>query len=294
MRQVLLLTFALLAVSTACQKSKSSQETIPGDTIQAQLPSVNQKWETDTLLTTCESVVYDKVNELLYVSNINGMPDAKDGNGFISKVTLEGKITELQWIKGFNAPKGMGIWNGKLYVTDIDRIHEIDIAKGNVSNTFVVEGATFLNDITIDTKGKVYASDTGSGLIVTIEGGKLSTWLDKLEGPNGLFAEDSILVMALWNTKTLNTINLGNNEILLRADSIENPDGIEAIGNGAYLVSSWNGALHYVDAEWKKTLILDTRTDGVSAADIEYIQEKKLLLIPTFLKNKVVAYELTY
>jgi hypothetical protein len=51
--------------------------------------------------------------------------------------------------------------------------------------------------------------------------------------------------------------------------------------------------VHHISPEWKKTLVLDTRTDSVSAADIEYIQEKNLLLVPGFFKNKVMAYEVT-
>jgi hypothetical protein len=81
-----------------------------------------------------------------------------------------------------------------------------------------------------------------------------------------------------------------NQQVTMRTDSVENPDGIEAIGNG-YLVSSWNGLVHHIDADWKRTVVLDTRADSLSAADIEYVKEKKLLLVPTFFKNKVMAYE---
>ena len=77
----------------------------------------------------------------------------------------------------------------------------------------------------------------------------------------------------------------------MRTDSIENPDGVEAIGNNEYLVSSWNGILHYIDQDWKQTTLLDTQKDSLSSADIEYIKSKNLLLVPTFFKNKVMAYE---
>jgi len=76
------------------------------------------------------------------------------------------------------------------------------------------------------------------------------------------------------------------------ADSLETPDGIEAVGDGGYLVSSWNGQVHYVDPSGKTLRVLDTRADSIGAADIEYIPEKKLLLVPTFFKNRVAAYEL--
>ena len=49
--------------------------------------------------------------------------------------------------------------------------------------------------------------------------------------------------------------------------------------------------VHHIDSDWNKTLVLDTRKDSISAADIEYVKSKNLLLVPTFFKNTVVAYE---
>jgi len=89
----------------------------------------------------------------------------------------------------------------------------------------------------------------------------------------------------------LNTVD-ASKQLVLKADSVENADGVEAVGDGGYLVSSWNGKVTYVAADGTTTKILDTTSGSVSAADIEYIPEKKLLLVPTFFKNKVVAYEL--
>jgi hypothetical protein len=293
-----LIPIALIAgiVASACSGSKQADETTADTTVVAEpkLPvTLTKKWESDTSMTTCESVIYDKTNDVLYVANINGVPDGKDGNGFISKLGLDGKVTNAQWVKGMDAPKGMGIANGKLYVTDIDRVHEIDIATGKISKTYKVQGAKFLNDITTDAAGKVYISDSGGGAISVIENGKLSKWIENLQGPNGLFAEGNEILTVLWDGKTLNVIDPTSKQLTVKTDSIDNGDGIEAIGNGEYLVSSWNGMVHHISADWKKTLVLDTRADTVNAADIEYIQEKNLLLIPTFFKNKVVAYEVS-
>lgn len=276
----------------ACQPKKETTTEAPADKSSAPV-SLKLLWQTDTLLTTCESVIFDKTNDILYVANINGAPDGKDGNGFIAKVALDGKITEAQWIKGLDAPKGMGIHDAKLYVSDIDKIHEIDIAAGKVTQTYPVEGAQFLNDITIDGKGRVFVSDTGSGDIVLLENGKVSKWLSGIDGPNGLLAEEKDMLMVSWGAQTLNTIDLSSQQITIRTDSIENPDGIEALTDKTYLVSSWDGQVHYIDRDWKNTRILDTRPDSVNAADIEYIHEKKLLLVPTFFKNTVMAYEVS-
>lgn len=256
------------------------------------VPSLKLKWETDTLLTTCESVIYDEANEVLYVSNIMGDPSGKDGKGSIGKVDLDGKIIDANWVSGLDAPKGMGLFNGKLYATDIDRIVEIETASGKILNTYPVDSAKFLNDITVDAQGRVYASDSNTKNIVMLENGKVSVWLQLSDGPNGLLAEENRMMVALWDPMSLNTIDYPSNQVAFKTDSLENPDGIEAVGDGGYLVSSWNGQIHYVDSAWKRTRILDTREAKISAADIEYIPAKNLLLIPTFFNNKVMAYEL--
>jgi glucose/arabinose dehydrogenase len=107
----------------------------------------------------------------LYVANIEGKSDEKDGKGFISKMTPDGKVTTLQWVTGLNAPKGMSIYKNKLYVADLSRIVIIDIASGKPAFT-EVDGAQFLNDISIDDKGNVYASDSRSGKIYRFANGK--------------------------------------------------------------------------------------------------------------------------
>lgn len=282
---------ALVILTTACQnKKQETEETAEAEPAKSPV-TLQLKWETDTLLTTCESVLYDEAQDVLYVSNINGDAGGKDGNGFISKVSTDGKVTEQHWAKGLDAPKGMGLSNGKLYVADIDKVIEIDTQSGKITHTYAVEGAAFLNDITVDNSGKVYISDSRGGSIYILENGTVSAWITGLDGPNGLFADGDKMMMGLFSGKSFNSIDVASKQVTLLTDSIENADGVEAIGNGAYLVSSWNGMVHYIDAGGNETLVLDTRADSVSAADIEYISSKNLLLVPTFFKNKVMAYE---
>jgi hypothetical protein len=42
----------------------------------------------------------------------------------------------------------------------------------------------------------------------------------------------------------------------------------------------------------ERTLLLDTTPVKANAADIEFIISKKLLLVPTFSDNRVVAYKI--
>jgi hypothetical protein len=103
-----------------------------------------------------ESALFDPQRNIIYVSNIAGEATAKDGVGFISKVSPDGKLIELEWIKGLNGPKGLVMkGSDKLYVSDIDQLVEIDVDKGVVSNRWKAEGAQFLNDTAVDGDGRV-------------------------------------------------------------------------------------------------------------------------------------------
>ena len=123
-------------------------------------PVLTKLWESKADFKLPESVVFDKENNILYVSNMQGDPFSKDGNGFISKVDLDGNIVKLKWIEGLHAPKGLAISKGKLYVGDVDQLIEIDIKAGKISKKLDAAGASFLNDVTVDTYGNVYVSDT--------------------------------------------------------------------------------------------------------------------------------------
>src|SRR5690606_38746771 len=138
-------------------------------------PSLTMVWETPDSLFTNESVLYDENTGTIYVSNIEGQdPNGKDGKGSIGIISQDGKIVNAAWVSGLNAPKGMGITNGKLYVTDIDELVEIDIATAAVSNKYKTDGAVFLNDLAIQ-NNKVYFTDSRTGIVHQFDNGVIST-----------------------------------------------------------------------------------------------------------------------
>ena len=76
-----------------------------------------------------ESVIFDKNNNSIYISNINGDPLKLDKNGYISKISVDGQILDKKWITGLDAPKGMAIFNDYLFVADLNKIWKINISK---------------------------------------------------------------------------------------------------------------------------------------------------------------------
>lgn len=286
--------FVLAAGTLAgCQGGKKTEEKVV-DEMPETTVSLVKKWETDTTLITPESVYYDVTNGVLYVSCIGAVPpDAKDGDGFIAKVGLDGSIIERDWVTGLDGPKGMGMIGNSLYVTNIDKVVEIDVATGEITNSWVVDGAQFLNDITVSSDSTVFISDSNTNKIFVLDEGAVATWTegDALGGPNGLLAEDDKIMVASFGAGKFSSINIADKDITLLADSIPGGDGVVKIDED-YLVSNWNGEVYYVTAEGESTKLLDTKASSMNAADIEIIPAQNTLLVPTFFGNSVVAYEI--
>jgi sugar lactone lactonase YvrE len=251
-----------------------------------------------------ESVVQDPATGAIYVSNINGAIMQKDGNGFIAKLSPDGKMIERQWAKGLNAPTGLAVYDRKLYVADVDQLVEINIASGEIANRYDAKGATFLNDVAVDGEGTVYASDTPSNTIWRLKDGSFEPLLanDALNGPNGLLVQgDTLIVASLGKVPSqgqkgelggLVTISLKDLAVKKLGDGppIGNLDGIELLKPGAYLVTDWAaGALYRIDAKGKAERLIDLNQ---GSADLTYLPAKKMVLIPMMLDNSLAAYAL--
>ena len=250
-------------------------------------------WETDSTLRTPESVLYDGENTL-YVANIDGKSDSLDGSGFISKVSLDGKIENLHWTSGLNAPKGMGLYKNRLYVTDVYRLVCINTTNGQAEKTWDAVGkGAFLNDVTVAKDGTVYVSDSRADKIYRLKDEKWEVWMEgeQLNKPNGVLAVGNDKLM-IGSTKigALRSVDVATKTMTTLADGMAATDGIVPEGKGNYFVSDWNGQVFHVNADGTKEQLLDTRSQKINAADIDYVAKKKLLVVPTFFKNKLVAY----
>ena len=284
------LSFLILACSTKTESNQTEERKT--ETVPVKFPTLQHIWASDTLLRTPESVLYDKQRDVIYVANVNMDPWGKDGNGFISKMNLHGNITELEWVTELNGPKGMGIVGNSLFVADIDEVVEINIETAQIVNRYKVEGTPTLNDITVG-DGVVYVSGSDSNKVFALKDGEVTMILDADFGrPNGLFIEPDRLLMITSNSSQLKSINLESKESIDLVDSLGHGDGIVPVGNGDYLASDWSGQVFYITSDWERIQLLDTRDADINAADIDYVIDENLLLIPTFFDNRVMAYRL--
>jgi sugar lactone lactonase YvrE len=251
-----------------------------------------------------ESAVVDPGAGVLYVSNVNGEANAADGNGYISKLSVQGEVQEKEWVTGLNAPKGLALHDGNLYVSDIDELVVIDTASGEITARHDAQGATFLNDVTAHEDGRVFVSDMMQNQIWKLEGDQFEMWLQDaaLENPNGLLAEQDRLVVGAWGKPKedfstdvpghLKAVDYESKEItsIGPGEPIGNLDGVESDGQGGYLVTDWfSGGLYRISEDGKAEMLMDLNQ---GSADHEFVESESIAVIPMMMDGTVDAYKI--
>lgn len=275
-------------------EGRAAQTDPRGQAVPLRGPRLVPLW-TATGLKVPESVLHDPARKVLYVSCINGKPTEKNGQGFIARLSLEGAVLDLEWAKGMDAPKGMGLVGDLLWVTDIDRLHVIDVATGRIQRTVKAPGAKFLNDIAVGPKGEVYVSDMTTGKVHLVKGSRLALLSDlsSYNGSNGLLVQGADLLVGTASGIVKVELATGKATLLVALPGANMVDGLKAYGPSSYLVSDWAGKTMMVAPRSPAIrILLDTTAQKVQSADFEYIAETRTLIIPTFFDNRVVAYRL--
>lgn len=259
---------------------------------------VTKLWESQKIMQVPESVILDKDTNQLYVANINGKPTDKDGNGFISIINLDGKVKQLKFAMGLDAPKGMAIQNGRLFVSDINSLKVINLTNGKIENNYLIKDALFLNDVVITNDGTIYVSDySGSNSVIyKIDDKNIIKWIDSNEfdneRPNGLWLEKGLLVVGT-KSGTIFKFDMQTKEKMRYQSKIGSNgiDGILPFNDGGYITSDWAGRVFINDGK-KSIKILDRTKEKVNAADIWYDKDSRILYVPTFFDNRIMAYKI--
>ena len=223
-----------------------------------------------------------------FISNVAGTGDAADGTGWISVISPFGEMIEPQFATGLNAPKGMVVDRGVLYVADINQIRMVDAREGTILRTLDVEGAEFLNDM-VSWNATVPASDSGTGRIYRLAGDEADVWLEdeRLAGANGLTADADRLLIATMDSGSLYEVTAAK-DLKEIASGMKNADGIGVI-DGGYLVSSWPGQVWFVSDAGETSKVLDTQADGIFQNDLTILNDT--VIIPNWRPGTVTAWK---
>jgi sugar lactone lactonase YvrE len=268
---------------------------------------VKKVWETPKVFLTPESVRYDSKRKILYVTSFDmnykrNADKTGEPTGFISKVSPDGKVENLKWITGLQAPTGMCIFQNKLYTLERSNLVEIDIETGRILKRYPIPGCDFPNDISVDSQGNIYISDTSpsshiDSRIYKYKDGNFQLWIDSDEiiRANGLFIYGDNLIVGNTGDGCLKLIHMGNKSInKITCLGARVLDGIRVDHQGNFLISHWEGQIYSVSPDGQVMEILDLMPEKINTADFEFIKEQNLLIIPTFTDNRVLAYRLDY
>jgi len=292
-KRVGLLAIGGIVVGCGGEQGQTEQE--------ARAPIVVQ----DVGFMTPESVQYDPNADVYLVSNINGSPVEEDGNGFISRVSPGGAVLELKWIDGtadgvvLNAPKGMTLSGGTLYVADLTAVRMFDRTTGEPMGSIEVEGSTFLNGLATGGDGAVYVTDTGvqagddgfvpsgTDAVYHLADGEAHELVagDGLGRPNGVVVVGDDVWVVSFGSGALYRVDgsASEDEIALPEGSL---DGLLALPDGDFLISSWDAqAVYRGPADGPFEVVVG---DVEAPADIGYDSRRHRVLIPLFQSDVVV------
>ena len=255
-----------------------------------------------------ESAKYDAELDVWYVSNVNGDPTAKDGNGFISRLKGDGTIDSLKFIEGgrnevtLNGPKGMALVGDTLWVADIDVVRGFNRNTGQTVATVDLKGkAKFLNDAAAGPDG-IYVTDTG--VISDGKGGlkhvgpdqifriapdhKASVAIknDSLAGPNGIAWDGAAnrFIVGPFIGKTVVGWTPGQKTLTPIGETKGSTDGLEVLGPDRFLITSWADSSLFILQGGKTTLV----SGGISSpADIGVDTKRHRVAIPQLLGTTV-------
>lgn len=255
-----------------------------------------------------ESVLID--GNRRFVSNVGAKLDplGHDGDGFISELDADGRIVALHAFPSdggkLDAPKGMAVLGGTLYVADIDRVVGFDLTtRRQVFEAKVPAGGpTLLNDVAA-TQDALVVSDTLRSVVwrVDVHSGAFATIADGIPGANGIVRDAAgkrLLVVGLgakFDGGDLFEIPDGGAARRIAKGPHGILDGLALLPDGRMVISDWRSidpptagavTLHAADGTLTKTLDFGRAIRG--PADFAVDVAKGEIWIPAMVDETVV------
>lgn len=225
-----------------------------------------------------------------FISNVAGGGTDKDGAGWISRIAGDGRVLDARWAEGLDAPKGMAVHDGALFVADIDRVRSFDAATGEPLDVWPIDGAGFLNDVAV-WRGAVYVSDSRTARIHRLEEGAWPVWREGevLGGVNGLLGDRKRLLVATMDEGALLEFDAKGAMRTIATGAVD-ADGIGLVRGGGVLLSAWRGDIFYVGKDGALTKLLDSRAEGVLQNDL--MTDGDLVIVPNWRPGTVTGWRL--
>ncbi|WP_442483677.1 PEP-CTERM sorting domain-containing protein [Aeoliella sp. SH292] len=264
-----------------------------------------------------ESVIGD--GTYLYASNMGAgsNPLAKDGNGYISRLTYDGTLVDQSFISHrgvLDGPTGMAILGERLFVADIDEVIGYDLNKVDPSKRINLSqfGVGFLNDLVVVSDRHLVVSETNTKklfLIDTVADSATQIQLNfAISHPNGLaYDADAEQLYVAANIQHTIGASFANGEILKLDLDVANGsaslvsrasnaglflDGISLLGDDELIYSDWvsfsgnTGVLRRLGIDgWTPLEASNLALKGF--ADFHWDADHRLLAAPNLVDGRV-------
>lgn len=198
----------------------------------------DENWSLIAPFENPESVAVSIMHSAVFVSNVSGY--SKNGNGFISRLSVAGDMESLKWLTGLNAPIGLAVDGNILWAVDFDRLVKIDIAAAEIVVEFPASDENpLLNDVAVTQAGDVFVTGSASNTVYQLVGKALVPWMEDdelLAYANGIHANENEVIVAAYHLVRIDRASkrtdvLGDTEILFDLE------GVKLDNTGGYFVS---------------------------------------------------------
>lgn len=256
-----------------------------------------------------ETIIWDERADVYLVSNMNGRLTVYDDNGFISRVSPDGKVLEARWIDGadravtLHAPKGMLLTDKYLIVADLGAVHYFDRDSGKPVHAVLINDSHMLNALALGKDGKsVYVTDTGRdtpdapGAIYRISHHDASRAVlvargPELKRPNGIVSTEAGLIYAPFGQHAKHLYRLtdaGEHAAAARVPGSQ-LDGLMDLPDGSLVVTSWEAKTVFRLTGSGAHAVL---TNLHAPAQPGYDAKRARLLVPLPMEHVIVVHSL--
>ena len=269
-------------------------------------PGPTPLWTVSSGLASPESAYYHPQSGSVFVSNINGGVLEKDGNGYLTRIAMGGKVIGEKWATGLNAPKGIRSVGMTIWVADIDEVVGFELTAGGarLASRVKVEGSQFLNDLATSQDGTIYVSDSNQSRIYMVKDGTSSVFVEGAavgDQPNGLLVDGDRLILgtigrAPAGGRLLAFDVRSKQRTQLTTENVGGIDGIEVAEKGAYFLTDVIGRrLLHVGSDGKVTTLATFEQAGADfgvSPITEQLVQAGTVFVPFLFSNSVSAYDL--
>jgi hypothetical protein len=262
-----------------------------------------QTTKTITGFNHVESVATD--GKFIYAADIGKElnPTTKDGDGQIIKLDKKGKILETNFVKEkLDAPKGLTINKGILFINDIDRLLAIDLKTGTkLYEIDFSKDTSFLNDIAVWDNNILYVSATDKSKLYKVNlvdksYSEIKTDIN-ISGINGLFCYKKASRIYVNGFGTDNKPNGIVGYINLKDSAFTQISNLEGYYDGIFIskdvlyVSNWvafekKGVIQGIGIYSSKRIATINTSEKISGP-ADFIIDNDQLIVPAMMSGEI-------